>query len=232
MKIRKNKCEKQNKYVKFVQKILDKISKQLKVQKREDDKNIFAKGSGDRCRDELNLTEEGVIDWIQFNSKEINNAERKMVEKTSINNISILENNNTALAIDTKTNYIYTDGKNQRESSKANNTGIIIYGKENGVKFTIPYIDDLERKLNVYVGSWESKVILEVYINDEVIPAVWDLLDYRNNTPIEIGEAKHKVFTIDYRLVDKNEKLDIKIYIEEMYNEEYGNLTIQAITLR
>lgn len=173
---------------------------------------------------EVNLTEEGTKDWVYFDS-DINNPERKNVPEKSIDNLQLL-GRSQGNAADITSNFVFTDGTKSETSPTDSHRALIANDLGSGFEFTLPY-SEKEQQVKIYAGSWASRINLTVYAGDQELPCATSSFE-KNETS---SGALCRVFTINYKLDNPEDKLTVRMVVDKVYDDTWANMNLSAITL-
>ncbi|MGL5380038.1 MGH1-like glycoside hydrolase domain-containing protein [Clostridium sp.] len=189
------------------------------------DKNVDIKTVNQEER--VDLTKKGSKDWLLFNTIDINSIESKNTER-KIRNLKTIGNPSKINPNSGVSNFSYSDGS--IVSSGTHNKGVVFEGENKGITFEVPYSKN-NQKLSIYGGAWAAKVTLEGNIkrNGETIKTITKSFDMTNTKPG--SPAEYTVFDLNYNLENSEDILEIKIFTDELYDLNWGNMSISAITL-
>jgi hypothetical protein len=103
-------------------------------------------------------------------------------------------------------------------------TGIFITGAANGYQLIAP-ADVTPRRLRVYAGLYGARGNFQAYLSDFSAPA------YTDTAVSNIFGDSYVVFTIDYAAASPGQQLIVRYRSLELYDFDYGNVTLQSATL-
>lgn len=181
---------------------------------------------------QADLTIEGSKDWAHFNNKTPDAYERKNIMSSYITDFSTLTGTTIEkVATDTATNFTYSDaaGSNYTETS-GNSKGLVAQRTGGGFQFTLPY-SSAKQSAKIFAGSWASTISAELYITEDGKPdELYDKVEFGKNTTTSGAESY--IVQLNYQLDHPGQKLKVKMYNKQLYDSTYGNMSLQAITLR
>ena len=168
----------------------------------------------------LNLTSEGVSDWVHWGSVSATSLNRKASVPQKISNFSRLGTNAPSRFYDARVAYSWSDGTpTDSVAASGTKTGIYFTGSGNGYQLTIP-ADTAEKTFKIYLGSAKARGRFEASLSDN---SVSPYVVYVENLTGNID----RVITIKYRAASTSVSLIVKYILEG----SSGNITLQAATL-
>ena len=173
----------------------------------------------------LNLTAEGFIDWAHwgFGGPAIFNHQNGITQQ--ISNFSLIGTTSPTWFADCPTTFSWTNGTPTLNVS-GTTTGISVGGQAgNGLEITIPADTNL-KTLKLYVGVWYTQGKLEAILSDGSAPAFVDT-SMNNN-----AGASSALYTIQYKAATPGQTLKVRYTILNTYFLPYGNVAMEAATLR
>lgn len=183
--------------------------------------NVYGKVA--EAPDVVDLTRMGSKDWIHFNSNVADSWERKELENSLISQAGLL-GEPESLARDTKSNFVYQDGTNEKNPPEDNHIGLILYGMGNGVSFELPG-SEKEQLLRLYVGSWASEVTVTVSVNGT---AAYEETFGKTETTQGGKSFEHE---IHYKTESAEDTVSVEVKTTRLYDQSWGNMNIQAVAL-
>ncbi|MDR1157219.1 MAG: discoidin domain-containing protein [Oscillospiraceae bacterium] len=171
----------------------------------------------------VNLTEEGSVDWAQFNSNSISNYARKDILAPIIQNIQAVGATSGPIT-DAPFSFAYSDAA--PGSVPRNRYGIQVRGLGTGYTFTLPYRSCKPHNLKVYSSVWGGDVTLEFLVNGIVM--------YTGTYGKDIsGGQRGQCFDIDYQIFDPDDQVSVRLYCSTNLDTQWGGAShlLQAITL-
>ena len=171
----------------------------------------------------VNLTAEGVTDWAHWGLRIPSDFDHKAGVTQKISNCTIIGPANLYQYNDNPSGYTWSDGTPTGGATNTT-TGIFMAGVGNGFQFTVP-ADTTLKTLKLYVGLWKANGKLEVSLSDGSAPAFTDT-SLSNSSATSIG-----VYTINFQAASSAQVLTIKYTALNIYEPQWGNVTLQAATL-
>ena len=166
----------------------------------------------------LNLTSEGVSDWVHWGLGSSTNIHRKASVSKKISNYTRLGTNYPVRFGDARVAYSWSDGT-PTVSLSGTKTGIYFSGAGNGYQITVP-ADTTEKTFKIYLGSAKARGRLEASLSDGSVSPYVTFVE-------NLTGAIDRVVTIKYRAATKPASLIVKYTLEG----SSGNITLQAATL-
>lgn len=178
---------------------------------------------------QLNLTEEGTLDWVHITASKVNRkdlAEELIVYK-NLNEASPLSN-----ADDSPMQYTWSDGKPDTTANAIKDMGVFNYkpgdessvnvpiAEDAGYQFMIPQTDDVET-LTFVSGIWNARAEIEIKVDDQETPV------YKTELKAE-GQARVNKYTLTIRA---GKRVTVTTKIKEKYHKD-GNLSLGGIALK
>lgn len=171
------------------------------------------------------LTLEGNLDWVQFDTNNYADYNRKNISNPLIQNV-VRETINQAdeRYSPTDTLYSFTDGT--RLANGTSNAALVMVNEGASLEFSLPASTGL-RYVKIYTGSWASDLQLTLRINGQIQYTE----TYSQPEPDKPG--KSQVFSLQYQTADASDEVKVRIEILKTYSSgSYrGNATVQAVTL-
>lgn len=175
----------------------------------------------------VSLTKEGSMDWKLFSNLDLTKIEKK-AEGYGISNLSAVQSVTKLNGDSSDAAFYYTDGTNSKEGSY--DKSVVFEKAGNGVRFDLPY-RSRRQQAKVYLGAWSAKVKIKAAVKKEnnVVKEYASYFD----TGEQASEAPaiYQAISFDYLLEDPDSILQIEITNEKLYDEEWGNFNLSAITL-
>ena len=119
--------------------------------------------------------------------------------------------------------YDWSDGT-PTLSATGSKTGVFIHGLANGFMLTAPADSDA-RTLKLYVGLYGAQGNLQAYLSDFSAPA------YTDTSLRSVYGNDYGVYSFSYRAASAAQMLIVKFTAWNLYDADYGNVTLQAATL-
>ncbi|MDR2670804.1 MAG: discoidin domain-containing protein, partial [Oscillospiraceae bacterium] len=171
----------------------------------------------------VNLTEEGSVDWVQFNSGSMGSYARKNISERVIQDIKA--NRTTSGPVnDCPFSFSFSDAA--PGSNPANRTGVQMRGLDSEYSFTIPYRNTKPQNLKVYSSVWAGDITLEFIVNGTVL---YTGTYGKDTSSGQTGQC----FDIDYQLIDPSDKVSVRLFCSLNRDTQWGGAShcLQAITL-
>ena len=176
--------------------------------------------------DTVDLTQQGTADWILLGRDPNVDVDRKanvaaLIHTTtepSIGGVSLIDWAYSYYYDDNLVTYTAEDGNNQFGPVTC---GIYLPNPGSGFEFAID-AGLTERTLRVYVGAYRAQGKFEAYMSDGSAPV---FVDSSTDTQDHINH----VYAITFRAASEGQKLIVRYTL--LNNYDYGNVTLQAITL-
>jgi hypothetical protein len=172
---------------------------------------------------QVNLTTEGTLDWTHWGTVSSNSFDRKAGVAERISNFTPIGSHPVQQYSNNYSAFSWTDGKPTAAVSSTP-TGIYMTGHTNGFKLTVP-ADTLPKRLKVYVGLYGAVGNFQAYLSDMSAPA------YTDTSLENVFADSYAVYILDYRAASAGENLIIQYRSKELYDFDYGNVTLQSATL-
>ncbi|MCI8490493.1 MAG: hypothetical protein HFJ04_09710 [Lachnospiraceae bacterium] len=177
--------------------------------------------------DELNLTEEGALDWVHISGQRIN-RKKDVQEVIGFENVT---GEDIQPVGDSPMLYTWTDGNLDETSSRAPKAGAFMYkrGDEESVgkpiagktfKITLPAADET-RMLTFVSGIWQATATFQICVNGEETPVY--------TTELKAGgEAPVKKYTL---VIREHNAVEVTAIITEKTHFD-GNMSLGGIALK
>jgi hypothetical protein len=171
----------------------------------------------------ISLTAEGTNDWTHWGLVSSNSFDRKANVPAGISALTVLGNQSLQQYSNNYTSFSWTDGT-PTPSVPGTPTGVFLTGQQNGFKLTAP-ADATPRRLKVYVGLYGARGNFQAYLSD------FSAMAFTDTSLENVWEDSYAVFTINYTAASSGESLVIQYRSFELYDFDFGNVTIQSATL-
>ncbi|WMT41904.1 glycoside hydrolase family 31 protein [Paenibacillus sp. D2_2] len=169
---------------------------------------------------QVNLTDEGNVDWIRLGDEEKGIKARKNIGAEKIQ-FGVF-NGGMNRFTDYIARFTWNDGK-PTEKGDNEQYGTFVRDINGGWQLTVP-VSAREMQFKVYAGAWASKGKIEAYFTDNSIPVFEDAYDTKGESPIR------KVYTISFKGNGSKQSLIIKGTVEGKYHD-WGNISLAAAGL-
>ena len=170
----------------------------------------------------VNLTTEGTADWIHWGAR-INGLDRKAGVGPQISDFTPLGENAVEIFADNYTGFSWTDGTPTVRATNTT-TGVFIPGLTNGFELTLP-AETSSRTLKIYVGLYAAQGKFQAWVSDFSARAYADV-----SLSNFLGNA-YGAYTLNYAAGSAGRSLKIRFTAKEVYDADYGNVTLQSATL-
>jgi hypothetical protein len=171
----------------------------------------------------VDLTLEGEADWAHWGLSTDSSFDHKAGVSQQISNLSVVGTNLLQRYADNLTSYTWGDGTPNLGATNTT-TGVFITGLNNGFQIHAP-ADINSRRLTVYVGLYGSQGIFQAYLSDFSAPAFTD------TSLSNIFDNSYAAYTLDYKAASAGQSLIIKFRSLVLFDQHFGNVTLQAATL-
>ena len=171
----------------------------------------------------VDLTSQGTLDWVHWGTFAADSVDRKAAVPARISNYVQLGSNPIARYSNNHTGFSWSDGT-PTLSATGSRTGIFVTGHTNGFRLTVP-ADTLPKRLKIYVGLYGARGNFRAYLTDFSAPA------YLDATLDNLYDDSYGVYTIDYQAASSGQELIVQYQSAELYDVDYGNVTLQSATL-
>lgn len=172
---------------------------------------------------QVNLTTEGTLDWTHWGLVSSNSFDRKAGVPERISTFSRIGSHSAQQYSNNYTAFSWSDGE-PTAAVTGTPTGIFMTGLQNGFKLTIP-ADTLPKRLKVYVGLYGAVGNFQAYLSDFSAPP------YTDTSLEDVFGDSYAVYTLDYQAGSAGQNLIIQYRSKELYDFDYGNVTLQSATL-
>ena len=171
----------------------------------------------------VNLTSEGTADWAHWSATTNVAFNHKAGVIQKISDAARLGNRPIVGYSDNFSAFSWTDGIPAATES-GTTTGIYITGLTNGFLITAP-ADTVPRTLKVYVGCYGVQALVQAFLTDFSAPL------YSDRTLSNFFGNSYLVYTFDYSAATAGQSLVVSIHSTKLFDQNFGNVTLQAATL-
>jgi hypothetical protein len=172
----------------------------------------------------LNLTTEGTSDWAHWGLLNASNFNHRASGGSQVSDFTKLGTNIVRRYTDNRTAFTWADGI-PVPSVGNTNVGVFIHGLTNGFEFTAP-ADTNMRTLRVYAGLYGAQGNFQAWLDDFSARAFTDL------TLSNVFGNSYVVYTLNYAAASPNRRLKVRYTVQNLFDSEFGNITLQAATLQ
>lgn len=180
-------------------------------------------GSTEIPSDEVDLSSEGTRDWAHWGYEDEAVSNHKKGVTRQISDYKAIGSGDAAWFEDNPVLFSWTDGTPDSRVSSSG-TGIYITGEESGFEITVP-ASTAERTLRLYLGAWKAKGKVTASISDGSASPYTAYIDAPSGTVC-------KVITLDFKAASPGKKMTVKYVLDRTYDQDEGNITLQAATLQ
>ena len=192
---------------------------------------IFVHGSGGTLTgtpgtppSTVNLTAEGTADWAHWGLVTSTSYNHKASVSQQIGNFTRIGTNEVQRYADNLSGYRWSDGTPVASVSTNSHTGVFVVGEESGFALALP-ADTTVRTAKVYVGLYGAAGEFQAWLGDFSAQA------YVDTSLDNIFESSYAVHTLTYAAASAGKTLHIRYRPRVLYDGEFGNVTLQAVTL-
>ena len=175
----------------------------------------------------VNLTEEGSADWKLFTATDLEQIEKK-AGGIGIANLSAIQTVTKLNGNSCDTTFSFKDGTNNASGSYSK--GIVFEQAGNGIAFDLPY-SARKQNVGIHLGAWSAKVKISASVvkGGETVKEYAEYFD----TGAQAGgtPAKYGMISMEYLLEDADSVLHVEISNDTLYDKNWGNFNLAAITL-
>jgi hypothetical protein len=172
----------------------------------------------------VNLTAEGTSDWVHWGLVTNTSVDRKSGVSPLISNLIVLGTNRVQRYSDNLTSFSWSDGT-PTPATNGTTTGIFVTRLRDGFQLILP-ADTNRRTARIYVGGYGVQANFEAYLSD------LSARPYIDNSVSNLYDNSYAVYTLDYAAASAGKTLLITYHIETLFDFDYGNVTLQAVTLQ
>lgn len=172
---------------------------------------------------QIDLPAEGLMDWTHWGLSKANSFDHRAGASTRLSNVTRVGSGGFKQFTDNFTGYSWTNGT-PTPTAAGSRTGIYMEGLANGFQITAP-ADPARRRLKVYVGLYAARGRFEAALSDNSARSFTDI------SLASIYGNNYRVYTIDYASATPGKQLIVRQTCEELFDADYGNVTLQSATL-
>jgi len=171
----------------------------------------------------VNLTTEGTADWVHWGARTNGILDRKAGVEMQISDYTPIGNGTVERYADNYTSFSWSDGT-PTASVAGTKTGVFIPGVTNGFELTLP-ADTTSRTVKLYLGLYAAKGLFQAWLSDFSAKVYADTS--LSNT---LGNS-YAAYTLNYSAASAGQALTVRFTAREIYDPDYGNVTLQSVTL-
>jgi hypothetical protein len=171
----------------------------------------------------VNLTSEGSADWIHWGLETNSLFNRKSTATPQLGDFTKIGDNPVQRYANNFTGYSWTDGTPSASAANSHG-GVFIIGAGQGFALTLP-ADAVLRTVKVYVGLYGAQGSFQAYLSDFSAPA------YTDESLEGVFDSDYGVYTLSYTAAGAGKTLNIRYRARQLYDGDFGNVTLQAVTL-
>jgi hypothetical protein len=172
----------------------------------------------------VDLTVEGTADWTQWGLITNTSFNYKSLVTRKISNFTPLGSAPIQRYGDNYTAFSWSDGTPTPVTNGVT-TGVYITGIGNGFQITAP-ADTTPRQLRVYVGGYGFQGEFQAWLSDLSAPPYAD-----TSVSNEYGNS-FIVYTLNYTAATAGQHMNVVYRSLGLFDQTYGNVTLQAATLQ
>jgi hypothetical protein len=171
----------------------------------------------------VNLTTEGTADWTHWGLETNSLFDRKATGTPQLGDFTTIGDNPVRRYADNFTGYSWTDGT-PTASANSSHTGVFIIGQNQGFALTLP-ADATPRTVRVYCGLYGAQGNFQAWLGDFSAPA------YTDESLGGVLDNDYGVYTLTYTAASAGKTLNIRYRAKQLYDGDFGNVTLQSVTL-
>lgn len=172
----------------------------------------------------VNLTTEGAADWVHWGLSPSNALNRKAGVSQKIAPVVLVGASDFLTYTDNYSGFTWTDGTPTAAASDLKH-GIFVYGLRNGFELSVP-ANSTAQRLRVFVGAYGAKGHFRAWLSDFSTP------EYHNLSVSNFYSSAYAAFTLDFASASAGKSLFVRYQSDELYDHQFGNVTLQAALLQ
>jgi len=172
----------------------------------------------------VDLTAEGTADWTHWGQGTNGGFDYRADVPRQISNFTALGTNTVQPYADNFTAFSWSNGT-PTLTSTGTTTGVFITGVTNGFSLSAP-ADTNSRTLRVYVGCYGAQGLFEAYLSD------LSAAPYIDSSVSSTYGNDYAVYALNYAAASAGQRLIIEYHTLELFDYDYGNVTLQSATLQ
>jgi hypothetical protein len=171
----------------------------------------------------VDLTAQGTSDWSHWGLATNSLFNHKAGVVQQIRDFTKIGAYPLSLYADNYTRFSWNDGTPTVSTNNVTR-GVFTTGVTNGFEFTVP-ADTTSRTLKVYVGLYGARGNFQAWLSDYSGAAFTDM------TLSNSFDNAYGVYTLTYAAASAGQKLNVRYRSLNLFDQDYGNVTLQAATL-
>jgi hypothetical protein len=171
----------------------------------------------------VNLTTEGSRDWVHWGLATNALLNRKTEVVPQISDLVKIGTNALEIYDDNYTAFSWTDGTPTAAAGDVRR-GVYVTGITNGFSLTLP-ADTTTRTAKIYVGLYGAQGNFQAWLSDYSGEA------YANTSLSNFFGNAYGVYTLTYAAASSGQTLHIRYRSLKLFDQDFGNVTLQAVTL-
>jgi len=172
----------------------------------------------------VNLTAEGTADWAHWGLVTTTSYNHKAAVSQQIGNFTKIGTNEVQRYTDNLTGYRWSDGTPTASVTTNSHTGVFTFGENDGFALALP-ADTTVRTAKVYVGLYGAIGRFQAWLGDFSAQA------YIDTSLDNVFDSSYAVYTLTYAAASAGNTLHIRYRPRFLYDGQFGNVTLQAVTL-
>lgn len=171
----------------------------------------------------VNLTTEGTADWMHWGRATNNLFNRKVTATPQLSDVVKIGSNPLQRFDDNPTAYSWSDGT-PTPAAVNTPTGLFIIGEDQGFALSLP-ADTTPRTVRVHCGLYGAQGNFQAWLSDFSAPA------YTDTSLNGVFDRDFGIYTLTYAAAGPGRTLNIRYRAGQLYDGDFGNVTLQAVTL-
>jgi hypothetical protein len=181
----------------------------------------FMRGTMTNPAAAVNLTREGMTDWMHWGLEHKNSVNRRAGIVPVIGQLSLIGNEQRYT--DNFSSFSWSNGTPTLTTVNSR-TGLYVAGLSNGFQIAVP-ASTRPQRLNVYAGVYGSRSRFEATLSDN------SAAPFINNALTRNFANGYAVYTVDFAAGSSNQVLTVRYFAETLQDIDFGNVTWQAVAL-
>jgi hypothetical protein len=171
----------------------------------------------------INLTAEGTRDWIHWGLATNEFVNRKAGVAQQISDLLPIGSEVVQRYDDNYSAFSWSDGA-PMSFEAGTHTGVYIRGTTNGFELAV-LADTTPRTLKIFLGLYGAQGNFQAWLSDFSATA------YRDTSLSNFFDNAYGVYTITYAAASPGQYLTVRYRSLALFDQDFGNVTIQAATL-